>query len=288
LEQIEMSKILEFFGSQTSSLNSTELKDILKKQICPFTKARCFKTRKSQSNIAIGTCSVKYGQDSKNVLICPNRLLYKNQVFRDCIHLLTLHEPGNEFHIVPEISVPGGSVDFFLASVRNGKVKDFVAIEFQTMDTTGTVWPERQRLLAEKKITVDTADVQSDKTFGINWKTTSKTTLVQLHHKIGTIEYLGKHLVLIVQDCLLAYMKRGFCFRHLTNPGKIGDSMHIHSYSVNQTGIDLSFSLQERLSTDAAGVATCLGLATEAKVELQAIIRDLERKISDKSLMVIP
>jgi len=283
-----MSKILELFGQSIATFDSRTLKHVLAKQTCPFSEKRCIKTRKSQSDIAIGTCSVRYSKDNKNVLICPNRLLYKNQVFQDCIHLLTLHEPGNEFHVVPEISVPGGTVDFFLASVRNGKVKDFVAIEFQTMDTTGTVWPERQRFLAEKKIEVDASDVQSNKTFGINWKTTSKTTLVQLHHKIGTIEHLGKHLVLIVQDCLLEYMKRGFCFAHLANPGKIGDSMHIHSYSVNQTGIDLSFSLQERLSTDAAGVATCLGLAAEAKVELQAIIRDLERKISEKSLMVIP
>ena len=28
-------------------------------------------------------------------------------------------------------------------------VKDFVGIELQTLDSTGTVWPERQRLLKE-------------------------------------------------------------------------------------------------------------------------------------------
>ena len=50
-----------------------------------------------------------------------------------------MHEPGNELHTVPEVSVPGGSVDYFLASVRDGKVKDFVGIELQTLDTTGTV-----------------------------------------------------------------------------------------------------------------------------------------------------
>ena len=283
-----MSKILEFFGRPASFLGTAELRDILKKQICPFTKTRCFKTRKSQSDISIGTCSVRYSKEDKNVLICPNRLLYKNQVFRDCIHLLTFHEPGNEFHIVPEISVPGGSIDFFLASVNGGKVKDFVAVEFQTMDTTGTVWPERQRFLAEKKIKVDAADIRSNKTFGMNWKMTAKTTLVQLHHKIETIEHLGKHLVLIVQDHLLEYMKQEFCFAHLTRPGKVGDSMHFHSYSLNQAGCDFSLALKDRFSTDAAGIATCLGLAAEAKVELQAIVRELERKISDKSLMEIP
>jgi len=57
------------------------------------------------------------------------------------------HEPGNELHIVSEVSIPGGSVDYFLVSAKDGKVKDFVGIELQTLDTTGTVWPERQRLL---------------------------------------------------------------------------------------------------------------------------------------------
>jgi hypothetical protein len=283
-----MNRILEFFGLPVSSLDSKALEEVLNKQMCPFTQTRCLKTRKSQPDIAIGTCTVSYGTTCKDVVICPRRFLHKNQVFCDCIHLLSLHEPGNEFHIIPEISVPGGSIDFFLVSVLNGKVRDFVAIEFQTMDTTGTVWPERQRLLAEKNIKVEDTVVLSNKTFGINWKTTAKTTLVQLHHKIETIEHLGKHLVLVIQDHMLEYIMRKFCFDHLTSPGKIGDSMHVHSYSLNQSGVDFSFALKNRLSTDATGIATCLGLATEAKVELQTIVRELERKISDKSLMVIP
>ena len=188
-----MNKILELFGQSATSLNSAMLKGLLKRQICPFSKTRCYKTRKSQSDISIGTCSVKYGKEDKNVIICPKRLLFQNQVFCDCIHLLTLHEPGNEFHIIPEVSVSGGSIDFFLASVNKGKVKDFVAVEFQTMDTTGTVWPERQRLIADKRIKVNSSDTQSKKTFGMNWKMTAKTTLVQLHHKIETLEHLGKH-----------------------------------------------------------------------------------------------
>ncbi len=73
------------------------------------------------------------------------------QIFIDCLHLLTLHEPGNELHIVPEISIPGGNVDYFLVSVRNKEIKDFVGIELQTLDTTGTIWPERQRFVIKEK-----------------------------------------------------------------------------------------------------------------------------------------
>lgn len=76
-----------------------------------------------------------------------------------------------------------------MASVRDGKVRDFVGIELQTLDTTGTVWPERQRFLVSKGIkAVARADVQNTKGFGMNWKMTAKTILVQLHHKIQTFE----------------------------------------------------------------------------------------------------
>jgi len=88
-----------------------------------------------------------YGRSESDIIICPHRLLEKRRLFMDCLHLLTLHEPGNDLHIISEVGIPGGSVDYFLVSVRNNSVRDFVGIELQTMDTTGTVWPERQRLL---------------------------------------------------------------------------------------------------------------------------------------------
>ena len=130
-------KVLELFGCSTRA--DHDWKRIVKQQWCPFTNTKCFKVRKSDPDVSIGTCSVRYGKNRQDIIICPNRLLERRQVFLDCMHLLTQHEPGNELHIVPEVSIPGGSVDYFLTSVKSGKVKDFVAIEFQTLDTTGTV-----------------------------------------------------------------------------------------------------------------------------------------------------
>jgi hypothetical protein len=112
-----------------------------------YLNKKCYKIRKSDPDIAIGSCTVLYGRELEPVIICPTRLIERRQIFTDCFHLLTTHEPGNELHIVSEVSIPGGSVDYFLVSAKDGKVKDFVGIELQTLDTTGTVWPERQRLL---------------------------------------------------------------------------------------------------------------------------------------------
>ena len=48
----------------------------------------------------------------------------------------------------------------------------------------------------------------------MNWKMTAKTTLIQLHHKIQTFEGWRRHLVLVVQDEMLKYLKTNFRFSH--------------------------------------------------------------------------
>jgi hypothetical protein len=282
-----MSKVLELFGVSTSSQQNIDWNKIVSKQFCIFSGKDCYKVRKSQPNIAIGTCSVAYGKDNGMIIICPNRLLEANQVFLDAMHLLTNHEPGNQIHVVPEISIPGGSVDYFLVSVKNKKVMDFVGVEFQTLDTTGTVWPERQRFLQEKGFRVSGKDVSSGKSFGMNWKMTAKTILIQLHHKVQTFEEINKHFLLVIQDSFFDYMKKEFRFDHL-NSARLGDPMHIHTYRASQVKSGkYSLGLTDRYSTDTAGIATCLGLQAEAKVALEEIIKQIESKISSKTRISI-
>lgn len=282
-----MSKIIELFGIPTANAEQVNWQEVCSLQRCPYLGRRCIKVRKSNPEISIGSCTVNYGLIPKPIIICPFRLLERRQVFTDCLHLLTLHEPGNELHVIPEISVPGGNIDYFLVSANGKKIRDFVGIELQTLDTTGTVWPDRQRFLMEQGLEVNQADADSSKGFGMNWKMTSKTILVQLHHKIGTFENLNKHLVLVIQDNLMDYMKREFRFDHL-NTGLLGDSMHIHSYSLKSDESDLySLKLNGRYSTDEDGIAASLGLQVSAKVELEILVQQLEAKMSNKTLLTL-
>jgi hypothetical protein len=281
-----MSTVVELFGHSVDKKRKDWAK-VVREQQCIFLGRACYKVRKSDPSTSIGSCTVLYGKDQEPVIICPTRLIERRQIFTDCFHLLTTHEPGNELHIVPEVSVPGGSVDYFLVSAKKGKVRDFAGIELQTLDTTGTVWPERQRLL--KKLGVPRKDKgeASEKSYGMNWKMTAKTILVQMHHKIQTFEHVHKKLVLIIQDKLLAYMTREFNFAHLRNPALIGDSMHLHAYGMEKQP-DKSFKLamQSRLSTDVEGIETCLGLQAEARVELEQIVQALQSKLSPSTLFV--
>jgi len=279
-----MNRVLEFYGESTRTSQQANWLQIAAAEQCPFLTRKCIKIRKSQPDKTIGTCTVEYGRERIGVIICPHRLLERNQIFTDCLHLLTLHEPGNTLHIVPEISIPGGNVDYFLVSARGKQVKDFVGIELQTLDTTGTLWPERQRFLREQGISSGEAG-GVDGSFGMNWKMTAKTILVQLHHKVETFESIHKHLVLVLQDHLLTYMKHAFDFGHLEAP-KIGNSMQLHSYGLTyDSNGRYNLNLQERFSTNARGVAKSLGLQQKANIELETILNLLESKLSDQTIL---
>lgn len=278
-----MQNISEFFGLSCLDL-SQDFASALKRQLCPFTKKICIKVRKSNPKTKIGTCTVNY--QNKDIIICPFRLLEHNQIFIDCLHLLTCHEPGNTLYIVPEVQIPGGNVDYFLVSAQNNKVRDFLGIELQTMDTTGTVWPTRQLFLNGIGIPVPKKDLTNPKAFGMNWKMTLKTILVQMHHKSRTFEHLNKHLVLIVQTPLFQHMLQDFDFNSIVGV-RTGDPIHIHSYLLNSFDNHFSLSLDTRISTDSTGMARCLGLNAEPEVDLQVLIQTLERKINEGNRLTI-
>lgn len=272
-----MSKISELFGLYCKD-TTWDLEQALDAQICPYTQRVCTKMRKSDPDVKIGTCSVRYQE--QDIIICPFRLLEHQQIFVDCLHLLTLHEPGNELYLVPEVQIPGGHVDYFLVSAKQKKVMDFVGIELQTMDTTGTVWPERQRFLSERGMAVDPAELHSKKSFGMNWKMTLKTILVQMHHKSETFEHLNKHLVLILQKPLYQRMISHFDFEGIEGV-RLGDPIHIHSYNFEERENGLKLSLDTRVSTDPAGIAKSLGLHADGKVALQELLDLLEPKLTE-------
>jgi hypothetical protein len=79
---------------------------------------------------------------------------------------------------LPAIGGRGGFfVDWILALVdRNAELKEFVAVEVQSIDTTGNYRKEREAYLAEKEFT-------GYSTAGINWENVNKRILPQLIYK---------------------------------------------------------------------------------------------------------
>ena len=69
----------------------------------------------------------------------------------------------------------------------------------------------------------------------------------------------------------------------------IGDPAHFHVYKLEQKETDknLHLELDSRFSTDVNGIAECLGLQTDQRMELEDIIRVLEQKISSRTLFTL-
>ena len=107
-----------------------------------------------------------------------------------------------------------------------------------------------------------------------------------MHHKSETFENLNKHLVLIIQKPLYEHMINNFDFDGIEGV-RIGDPVHIHSYNFEQKNDSLHLSLHTRISTDSAGIAHCLRLNAQRKVELEDLIRILEPKLIDANRLKI-
>ncbi|MEW5986496.1 MAG: NotI family restriction endonuclease [Chloroflexota bacterium] len=280
-------RVLELYTyTAEQGLSREEWQTVLTGEYCRYLEGRCDKIRKSQPKITIGSCTA--GFKGSPVMICPHRFLQRRQIFMDALHLLRNHTPGNQLHVVSEIAIPGGSVDYFVTSVSRGEVRDYVALEIQTLDTTGTVWPARQQFLEALQINQTQGEPMGGKqSYGMNWKMTAKTILVQLHHKLKTLELLGKNMVLVFQDVFFHYVTAEFSTSGLRDATP-GDSAHFHVYSLNQEGSGaFSIELAERRSTTAAGIEQMLGMQRSADLPEEMLLARIQAKISDATLLRI-
>lgn len=193
--------IWEFFGYRANDCSVRAL-EAAQSQQCPFLNKLCEK-RLSDSLIS-GVCSIKPVKTGP-VICCPVRLYADDyRILRDVANTAF----GEEYMLVPgpdaeesarqlgapvvavfgkrwgkELRLPqkdgvgGYFVDWVLALVNMaGELQEFVAIEVQTIDTTGNYREGRLGLLS-----VDRSNPKN--TAGLNWENVSKRILPQLIYK---------------------------------------------------------------------------------------------------------
>jgi len=257
---------LEFYGH--TIFTSQDWEKILTKQHCPFLSRRCLKQRKSDPKQTIGACTVGY--QGKPLIICPKRFLEGQQIFLDSAKLLTARDA--QFFVVPEVTMPGGSVDYFLVAVFEDQVVDYLGLEIQSLDTTGSgsIWNAREDLYS--------GNLQQKYQYGINWKMSAKTILIQMYHKSGSFESLGKKLVLVLQQQFWDYVSRQFQTAHF-HDAKAEDSVHVHIYTCIELDREFRLVLLDRKSTNTSGVEYMLRLGTGAGISEQEVIERIKAKL---------
>ncbi len=196
-------QIVEFFGYAPKD-RSTAAVATRQNLACPFVGGSCTKTLRGDGGVKLvgGACTVR--QATPNPIICCPKRLYaegyrilqdvSDAVFGPGLPII----PGSQVNADPkarnrvlafgsalggEVKLPpicgrgGFFVDWILALVdKNSELKEFVAVEVQSIDTTGNYRKERDTYLAEK-------DFTGYSNAGINWENVNKRILPQLIYK---------------------------------------------------------------------------------------------------------
>jgi glutaredoxin len=269
----------EIFGHPFCD-HSTQAKQALKEQYCPYLDDECKKPRKSEPSIKVGTCSVGYKGFSDEylpVIICPHRFNTPT-IFKTVQNEYLSHWDSIEW--VTEVSIGvGGSVDYVAVNrdKKTGKIKDFLCVEFQAAGTTGTPWQAVLEFKKSRKFSTDSYN------YGINWANEFVKTMMQQVFKKGKIIEHWKHkIIFIIQDVGLQYIKTATDASGL-RPANDKDPIHFCTFGLQWTNDKWTFHFVERVSTDIDGINKILGGAlSDEYPSVDRFIENIERKVKSK------
>ena len=194
--------ISEFFGYSAEDI-SDKAQTAAIQQLCPFSSKPCTKIL-ARDRIISGVCAIRQkSAQSPDVICCPIRLyaddyqmlrelskkafscnlnLYSGRTAVDKAKkergavAVFGHGWGGELRLPQRQGQGVYFVDWVLARLdAEGKLAEFIAIEVQTIDTTGTYRKAREGLLDGRQIVSDTV--------GLNWENVSKRIIPQLIYK---------------------------------------------------------------------------------------------------------
>lgn len=265
----------EFYGKRVTAPPSAAIRKAIGSERCPFLERKCNKQRKSDSSQTIGACAVEHS--GSDLVICPHRFLQRDQIFLDCVHLL---KGRGRFYVVPEITVPGGIVDYILVLRDGSQLLDYIGIEIQALDTTSTggIWDARTDIVSNR--------VEGKYGYGINWRMSAKTILMQLHHKAEAFDTLKKKLVLVLQEPFMAYIEREFTAGHL-RAADPNDPVWFHTYNLVDINGELVLVKDKAKSTNVKGIGSMLGRAESTAASEEEIRAAIEAKF-DQAFEVHP
>ncbi|MBI2861501.1 MAG: hypothetical protein HYX89_01640 [Chloroflexi bacterium] len=190
---------VEVFGFPAAA-KSPDAQTTRQRHWCPFVDLRCYK----QSRIIdypMGVCSVEY--NGEIISICPRRFLEGRKIFEDIAdqHFGT----RNDLILFPEVGLKTiGTFDYVMVKHRplSSEIEDFVVIEFQTGQTTGT-----GKLVQALRDVMNGEDI-SDRSyaFGMNTYDVWKRAFTQILNKGIVIESWSRKIYWVVQEQVFRYL----------------------------------------------------------------------------------
>jgi hypothetical protein len=159
----------------------------------------------------MGVCSVRYADDI--IALCPRRFLQENTVFKNIAD--HYFKTRNDLVVFSEISLSQtGTFDYVMVKHKpfSSDIEDFVVIEFQTGQTTGT-----GNLVQALKDFVKGEDVEGKSyRFGLNLADIWKRSFTQILNKGIVLENWGHKIYWVVQEPVYRDFVNRYNLDHMT------------------------------------------------------------------------
>ncbi|MCD4717059.1 MAG: hypothetical protein K8R45_10000 [Desulfobacterales bacterium] len=183
----------EIFGYPFKEVSNLPKKG-RKKHWCPFADDKCNK----QSRLIkypMGVCSVQYGDNI--IALCPRRFLQNNIVFKNIAD--HYFKTRNDLVVFSEIGLSQtGTFDYVMVKHKpfSSDIEDFVVVEFQTGQITGT-----GQLVQGLKDCMKGEDIEGNSYgFGLNLADIWKRSFTQILNKGIVLENWGHKIYWVVQE----------------------------------------------------------------------------------------
>lgn len=173
---------------------------------CPFIHSRCPKRSTQLPNEPYPVCTLWRKNDGTAdpvedlIFVCPKRF-YAVDFLKDVIeHCWPGEKPKNP-QVAPEVKMAGfGNVDFVIADVQdNGEVEQFLSVELQAIDITGSAFPAYTALRAGE-------DLAKRPTYGLNWDNVYKRYVTQLIRKGYFHHHWKSKIVAVIPEQVYQYI----------------------------------------------------------------------------------
>jgi hypothetical protein len=177
---------------------------------CPFINSVCTKrSQRLEGPYPVCTVYRGHGSSREPVIVCPKRF-YEADLFSDVIRHCWGGEPPANPVFVHEVKMGEfGMVDFVVADLDTSsgerRVKEFVSVEIQAVDITGSCEPAYTVIVLGQPL-------QRRPTYGFNYANVRKRYISQLIAKGFFHHHWGTRIVAVVQDIIYNSLRSSLMF----------------------------------------------------------------------------
>jgi hypothetical protein len=206
---------------------------------CPFINSRCVKRSHSgsKSTEPYPLCSV--WKQGSLICVCPKRFFEAEMVPDVLEHCWPGKKPPENPRFAHEVKMEGvGNIDLVIADVLpSGTIRDFVSVELQAVDLTGSVYPAYEALINNRSL-------EEKPTYNVNWANVRKRYVDQIVKKGFFHHHWKSRIVSVVQSQLYYRLREDIQFVEL-DPKNPSSNIVFMTYDFDPVTIDDDDGMQQ-------------------------------------------